>query len=336
MKLTSSSLRVPSRSNWTKQEDETLAALVYHYGPQNWAVLANSLQGRTGKQCRERWHNHLAPGVVKTDWSAEEDAILQAEYLKVGSKWAKIAEKLPGRTDNAVKNRFYSQKRKTDRLTGRPPLYTAQKPILDTSALRKRKFEEEAALKVKNAKIKMTEITTNSPASKPPVLGKPVKSEASSITLPLLMTTRLYGASAASPCSGASSPFSTASYDSSPCSSVSSPDMSPVSTIDTSLPSFNMGVEFDDFVFSNAYGLDSTVPDSCQSPDGSNRSDSDCSTADFSDFAVEFSRDRSHSFSSFESSSMSSHSPKQESLDELFNDDLDFYNFHHTEMPIFI
>lgn len=54
------------KSNWTKEEDNILKIIVEETGPCNWANIANKLTSRTGKQCRERWHNHLRDGVNKS------------------------------------------------------------------------------------------------------------------------------------------------------------------------------------------------------------------------------------------------------------------------------
>lgn len=50
--------------------------LVKSYGPKNWSFVAKHLPGRIGKQCRERWHNHLNPEIVKEKWTEEEDRII--------------------------------------------------------------------------------------------------------------------------------------------------------------------------------------------------------------------------------------------------------------------
>ena len=64
--------------------------------------------GRIGKQCRERWHHHLNPQVIKRKWTAQEDMTIIELYLKLGTKWAQMAKHVPGRTDNQIKNRFNS------------------------------------------------------------------------------------------------------------------------------------------------------------------------------------------------------------------------------------
>ena len=91
---------------WSYDEDLLVLKRVYEDGAMKWTNVADWLPGRIGKQCRERWHNHLNPWIKKGAWSHEEELILYLLNREKKNKWAEIAQELEFRSDNTIKNRW--------------------------------------------------------------------------------------------------------------------------------------------------------------------------------------------------------------------------------------
>lgn len=100
------------KGTWTPSEDRLLRDWVNKNGPRNWTKCSEIIKGRSGKQCREHWNNSLNPDVIKGNWTKEEDFLIMYFYKKCDGSWKKIIYLFNRRTENSIKNRFFSQLRK--------------------------------------------------------------------------------------------------------------------------------------------------------------------------------------------------------------------------------
>ncbi|TMX02603.1 hypothetical protein EJD97_020768 [Solanum chilense] len=93
------------RGPWTVEEDFILMNYISHHGEGRWNSLSRCAGlKRTGKSCRLRWLNYLRPNVRHGNITLEEQLLILQLHFRWGNRWSKIAEHLPGRTDNEIKN----------------------------------------------------------------------------------------------------------------------------------------------------------------------------------------------------------------------------------------
>ncbi|KAK7277497.1 hypothetical protein RJT34_22510 [Clitoria ternatea] len=102
------------KGTWLQEEDEQLTSFVALLGGRRWDSLAK-VAGlrRSGKSCRLRWMNYLRPNLKHGPFSDEEEHLIVQLQQQWGNKWSKIARRLPGRTDNEIKNYWRTHLRKT-------------------------------------------------------------------------------------------------------------------------------------------------------------------------------------------------------------------------------
>ena len=104
------------RHPWLPKEDLALKRITSERGTKAWSIIARELNNtvhggtpiRRGKQCRERYYNHLNHGLKKGNWDMEEDQYIIDMQNQIGNKWSEIAKGLDGRTENQIKNRWKS------------------------------------------------------------------------------------------------------------------------------------------------------------------------------------------------------------------------------------
>ncbi|XAR66379.1 hypothetical protein NMG60_11012596 [Bertholletia excelsa] len=101
------------RGPWAPEEDQKLVDYIQKNGCGNWRTLPkNAGLQRCGKSCRLRWTNYLRPDIKRGRFSFEEEETIIQLHGMMGNKWSAIAARLPGRTDNEIKNFWNTHIRK--------------------------------------------------------------------------------------------------------------------------------------------------------------------------------------------------------------------------------
>ena len=108
------------RGPWSQQEDTSLLQLVQVHGPHNWVRISQLVGSRSPKQCRERYHQNLKPTLNHEPITPEEGVVIERLVGEMGKRWAEIARRLHGRSDNAVKNWWNGGMNRRRRLGLRP------------------------------------------------------------------------------------------------------------------------------------------------------------------------------------------------------------------------
>lgn len=132
-------LKPVERTKWTKEQDSFIQSMVETYGTSDWNVVADNVNKkfpdsfRSSRQCRLRWQKHIHPLLIKHPWSDREEAELLLAHHKFKNRWSDVSSSLHGRSNNSIKNRFYTIFRKVkNKIKKSDYSYTSKSDLLQT------------------------------------------------------------------------------------------------------------------------------------------------------------------------------------------------------------
>ncbi|XP_058735509.1 transcription factor MYB102-like [Vicia villosa] len=136
------------RGPWTQEEDQKLIDYIHKHGYGNWRLLPkNAGLQRCGKSCRLRWTNYLRPDIKRGRFSFDEEETIIQLHSILGNKWSAIASRLPGRTDNEIKNYWNTHIRKRLMRMGIDPVtHSPRLDLLDLSSILNSSFYASASM----------------------------------------------------------------------------------------------------------------------------------------------------------------------------------------------
>jgi hypothetical protein len=101
-----------AKNKFTREDDRRLAALVDQYGTEDWSLIAEAMESRNMRQCRERWTHYLQPNLRTGSWTPDEDQLLEEMLAEHGTKWNKISTFFVNRAPLSLRNRHMALSRR--------------------------------------------------------------------------------------------------------------------------------------------------------------------------------------------------------------------------------
>lgn len=135
------------RKHFTHEEDQKLIQLFQEFGDKNWNIIAEHMQNRTTRQCKDRYKNYLDEYIQKTIWTKDEDKLLLEKYNKLGERQSRISKFFKGTNSSQVRNRLIKLKKEEEKSLNKIKssiiltLYTISKPEFDFKPTSKLDFK---------------------------------------------------------------------------------------------------------------------------------------------------------------------------------------------------